>query len=138
MVAEAYALTMTEKQLQDAITDLATTFGWKWYHTHDSRRSNPGYPDLHLWHVKSGSFLFIEVKSSSGKVSSEQEIVLSELEDVYGPEHVDVWWPQDYNSGKIEKALRRPASPHILKARGLPVGARGSSSFQPSGAKGLT
>ena len=38
----------TEKQWQATVTQLAQTLGWMVYHTHDSRRSEPGFPDLVL------------------------------------------------------------------------------------------
>jgi len=106
MAPEDLVRSMSERILQNAVMELATFLGWRYYHTYDARRSNPGYPDLHLWHPKTGRFLFIELKSSNGAVSKEQNEVLGELADVYGPDHVDVWWPKDYFSGKIEKTLR--------------------------------
>ena len=53
---------MNEAQFQQQVTDLATMHGWKWYHTHDSRKSRKGWPDLFLvrgfdslaWEVKVG------------------------------------------------------------------------------------
>ena len=37
---------MTEKQFQSHIVQYAKMRGWLVYHTHDSRRSEPGFPDL--------------------------------------------------------------------------------------------
>lgn len=37
---------MTEGELQQAIIDLARVLGLLIYHPYDSRRSEPGYPDL--------------------------------------------------------------------------------------------
>lgn len=39
---------ITEKQFQQHIIHLATLHGYLTYHTHNSRRSNPGFPDLTL------------------------------------------------------------------------------------------
>ena len=37
---------MTETELQDLVLKAAEWQGWLVYHTHDSRRSSPGFPDL--------------------------------------------------------------------------------------------
>ena len=61
---------MTEKQLQQAITDAAQLLGWLVYHTHDSRHSAKGFPDLVM--VRGGRLLFVELKAEKGKLSPEQ------------------------------------------------------------------
>jgi hypothetical protein len=64
--------------------------GWMGYHTHDSRRSEAGFPDLVLVreHV-----LFAELKSATGKLTSAQATWLSLLTHA-GLEAV-VWRPAD-------------------------------------------
>jgi len=62
---EMLARQMTEKQLQDAITDKATLLKWLWFHVADSRGSKPGFPDLCL--VRGDRLIFIECKSRKGK-----------------------------------------------------------------------
>lgn len=37
-----------EKHVQETIVELAQVFGWRVYHTFDSRRSTGGFPDLVL------------------------------------------------------------------------------------------
>ena len=62
---------MTEEgKFQAAIIELATVCGWLAYHTHDSRRSTPGFPDLVL--VRGGVLLFRELKTDTGKTSKAQ------------------------------------------------------------------
>jgi hypothetical protein len=51
---------MTEKQLQGAVVELAKRLGYLVYHTFDSRRSNPGWPDLVL--CKPPRLIFAELK----------------------------------------------------------------------------
>jgi hypothetical protein len=69
--APAYLDQCTEKQFQDLIIEAAVANGWLVYHTHDSRRSQPGFPDLVL--AKPGrSLCFLEVKTAKGRVSAEQ------------------------------------------------------------------
>jgi hypothetical protein len=69
---------MTEKVFQQAIIDLAHACRWKTYHTHDSRRSAPGFPDLVL--VKPGRHcLFWEVKTERGQVSVAQQAWIDDL-----------------------------------------------------------
>ena len=69
---------MTERDFQQWITDFATLNGWLVYHTHDSRRSNPGFPDLVL--VRDGALMFLECKTMKGKVTPAQQMWLTHLE----------------------------------------------------------
>ena len=68
---------MTEKQFQSHIVHFAKTRGWLVYHTHDSRRSEPGFPDLVL--VR-GRVLFRELKTDKGKISPAQKEWAASLE----------------------------------------------------------
>ncbi len=60
---------MTEAQFQQQIIDTARLLKWAVYHTYDSRRSQPGFPDLCLVRDR---IVFLEVKTETGKVSPEQ------------------------------------------------------------------
>lgn len=66
------ARTMTEAQFQSAIITLAIRLGWMHYHTHDSRRSVPGFPDLVLVHPLKRRTIFRELKTMKGRVSAAQ------------------------------------------------------------------
>jgi len=92
---------MSERQLQSAVVELAGWLGWMTYHTHDSRRSNPGFPDLVL--VKGNTLLFVELKSAKGRLTPEQTEWLRALGFVAS---VATWRPCDWTSGEIERALR--------------------------------
>lgn len=61
---------MSEKVWQRRIEQIAKGNGWTSYHTYDSRKSNPGYPDLHL--VRGGEELYIECKTETGELSAKQ------------------------------------------------------------------
>lgn len=98
------ARAMSEKQLQDLVVALARQLGWLVYHTYDSRRSEPGYPDLHLVHSSSRRSLFRELKSESGIVSTPQRNWIAALQSC-GCD-VGVWRPADWMAGTIEKELR--------------------------------
>lgn len=109
---------MREDALQGAIEELARRLGWLVYHTHDSRRSAAGFPDLVM--VRRGRLIFAELKSMRGKVSAAQYIWLEELRaaTVYnarlalgpdggalvGPE-VFVWRPADWLDDSILEVL---------------------------------
>ncbi len=70
MKASELTLRLTETELQQKITDRAELLGWLVYHTYDSRRSAPGFPDLVL--ARKGRVLFVEVKSEKGRLSRAQ------------------------------------------------------------------
>ena len=92
---------MTEKELQANVVKLAKLRGWLCYHTYDSRRSEPGFPDLVL--VKGISVLFIELKSQKGRLSDAQARWLIELEGAR--QWVGVWRPSHWKDGTIERTL---------------------------------
>lgn len=94
---------MSENALQDQIEALAFDLGWKTYHTHDSRRSNPGWPDLALVHPKRGRFMVRELKKHTGRVSKEQREWLDALTGA----GVDagVWRPMDMIDKTVEREL---------------------------------
>lgn len=67
----ALAEQVTEKQLQDTVIRMAKLLDWLVYHTFDSRRSEPGFPDLCLVHPEHGT-VFIELKREKGRLSPHQ------------------------------------------------------------------
>ena len=95
------ATLVTERQFQAAIIDLARWTGWRWYHTHDSRRSVAGFPDLTL--VRDTRLMFAELKAERGKVSGDQQAWIDALRAAGAD--VRVWRPGDWN--EIEQTLRR-------------------------------
>lgn len=95
---------VTEDELMDYVTTLLTLHHWLWYHTHDSRRSNPGFPDIVA--VKNGFVLFIELKRETGKVSESQQRWLDALGEADAWDHHEavVWRPSDMRA--IAERLR--------------------------------
>lgn len=72
---------MTEKQFQRMIVDLAAYLGYMHYHTHDSRRSVAGFPDLVLIRPacagRPARLLIVELKVGSNKPTPAQRLWLS-------------------------------------------------------------
>ena len=66
----------SERQFQDRITQYADLRGWAWYHTHDSRRSPSGFPDLILARrlptEDTGRAIAAELKSMKGRITPSQ------------------------------------------------------------------
>lgn len=81
----------SERDFQRWVLELAATARWESYHTHDSRRSRAGWPDLALW--RPGEFLLAELKTETGAVSAEQQRTLLSLRKA-GVE-VHLWRPLD-------------------------------------------
>lgn len=102
----------TEAQFERAVVELAQLCGWLDYHTRDSRRSNPGFPDLVL--VKGYTLIFAELKTEKGRVSEAQQRWLDALRQLAEPVvgemtghsiHVCLWRPSDWD--EIRAALAR-------------------------------
>lgn len=85
-------LVITEKQLQELVRELAGYLRLLCYHTHDSRRSEPGFPDLVI--VGPNGVLFRELKSARGVLTTDQEQWLSALGAAC--QNADVWRPGDW------------------------------------------
>lgn len=81
---------------------------WLVYHTFDSRRSQPGYPDLTLVRASDGRLIHVELKRERGTFRPEQVIWLGELREVARERGTEVytWRPSDWLSGEIERVLR--------------------------------
>lgn len=66
-------LTIAEAPFQRLVTDAAEIFGWLWYHSADSRRDNPGFPDLTMVRVVPPYALILaELKTERGRLRAEQ------------------------------------------------------------------
>ena len=92
---------VSEKELDGIVRDLCSYLGVKRYHTADSRRSEPGFPDLVLWRER---LIFRELKSELGRSSLPQLYVGRSL--VAAGQDWAVWRPSDWRSGRIEEELR--------------------------------
>src|SRR5437879_6321024 len=67
--------------MQSAIGE-ARLRGWLVYHTHDSRRSEAGFPDIVAVHPRSRRLLFLECKSERGRTTDAQAAWLEALDAV--------------------------------------------------------
>jgi len=87
---------MSEAEWQAQVLDAAVRFGWRAYHTHDSRRSAAGFPDLVLVHPRAG-IIFAELKTDKGRVAAPQAEWLDALQAAAGqhPTRVVLWRPHD-------------------------------------------
>jgi hypothetical protein len=82
-----------EKDFMAAVIALAKSCGWRYYHTHDSRLSAAGFPDLVL--VRGGVLVFAELKAATGKPTPDQHAWLDALAAVPGV-HTHLWRPADW------------------------------------------
>lgn len=62
--ARYFAEAQTEREFMAAVIAYAKARGWLVYHTHDSRRSAEGFPDLCM--VRAGRLVFAELKREKG------------------------------------------------------------------------
>ena len=76
---DAVSGVVTEAQWQQTVLDAAQLMGWWSYHTHDSRRSTPGFPDLVL--IRPPRVMFIELKRETGRLTTAQKDVQALLAD---------------------------------------------------------
>ncbi len=80
---------MTERELLDAVREACRWSALLVYHTHDSRRSEPGFPDLVV--VGPHGVIFRELKAFSGRLTADQRRWLDRLTEAGAD--ADVWRP---------------------------------------------
>ena len=103
LTRESVNAMVAERDFQQSVIDLARVYGFALvYHTFDSRRSVPGFPDLVL--VGHGRCLFAELKTERGRLSAAQKGWLAALEECAGIENY-VWRPSDWD--EIHAVLSR-------------------------------
>jgi hypothetical protein len=115
--AQGVTVRQSEKDFMQAVVDFAKVNQWHVYHTHDSRRSERGFPDLVC--VRRGVIVFAELKVGRNRLSAAQMEWISALqeltEDVICIDERDrwcepniqvrVWRPEDWE--EIESMLQR-------------------------------
>lgn len=98
-------LAMYEKPFQTRVIQLAKFHGFELvYHTHNSQRSVPGFPDLVMVSTRSKRVLYRELKRTVGKVTGDQQSWLDAL--AVAGQDAGVWRPADLLNGRIVSELR--------------------------------
>jgi hypothetical protein len=98
------SMTMSERELQSAVIDLARRCGFLYMHITDSRKSAAvGFPDLVLVHKTTGRAIYAELKSAKGRLRPEQHEWINAL--CRGAHEAVIWRPEDWQSGAIQAAL---------------------------------
>lgn len=86
---------VTEKVFMAAVVRLAREHGWYAYHTHDARKSVPGYPDLTLVHPDRAVAIFAECKVDGAQLTLQQVAWLKALATVRETTAL-LWRPEDW------------------------------------------
>jgi hypothetical protein len=93
----ALAAVMSEDDLDARVRKMAADLGLLRYHTHDSRRSASGWPDLVL--VGPRGVLYRELKREGKKPTPAQQVWLDALQAAGA--NATTWRPSDLLSGRI-------------------------------------
>jgi len=83
---------MTERDWMAKVIETAQWYHWRLYHTHDSRRSEAGFPDLVLVRDR---IVFAELKSERGRLTFDQRKWLDALAAAGAETYV--WRPTDWD-----------------------------------------
>lgn len=90
---------LSEKQFQSQVVEFARLHGWLVYHTYDSRRSTPGFPDLVM--IRDIVLLVAELKVGTNTPTAEQHRWLSAYSRAGALAYV--WRPENWSD--IESIL---------------------------------
>lgn len=101
----------SEAQFQEAVVEYLKLNGWLVYHTHDSRHSAEGFPDITA--VRDRELVFAELKKRGGRPTEAQQRWLRRLAEVGHLEHAMnvepvrayLWTPDDWP--EIEAVMHR-------------------------------
>ena len=94
---------MPEIDFMAQIIECAEACGWWVFHVHDSRRSNPGWPDLVL--LRGVVMILLEIKAKKGRRRPEQIAVIARLKQV---KYVFADFAEPSNWPEIEAVLKSP------------------------------
>ena len=103
MTPDQWRDTQSEAMLQAVVITMAERLGFLTYSIPDSRRTNPGYPDVHI--VGHGVSVYVECKTAKGRVRREQKTWLAELQRAGIP--AMILRPKDVD--RLEAMLTRAA-----------------------------
>lgn len=92
---------ITEATLQKLVENYCVDKGLLYYHTHDSRRSVAGYPDLTI--IGANGIMLVELKSETGRLSRSQRCWVDAAIATKTP--VRVWNPRQWRDGTISAEL---------------------------------
>jgi hypothetical protein len=101
---------MTEAQFLQQVRDLALLTGWTVYHTHDSRRSDAGFPDIVAVNPRQARTIFAELKTQTGRLSDAQKAWLASLAEA--GQETALWRPADLDDIKQILLGRRIPTHH--------------------------
>ncbi len=90
---------MTEAELLSTVRDACRWSGLLCYHPFDSRRSEPGYPDVTV--CGPSGVLWRELKSSKGRLTAEQRQWLDRL--TAAGADAAVWRPADWPARVLDE-----------------------------------
>src|SRR3546814_12221779 len=93
---------MPERDLLEQVRHAARTLGLRIYHTHDSRRSEPGFPDLVI--VGGHGALWRELKTQRGRLTPDQQDWLDSIH--IAGQAAAVWRPADLLAGPDADQMR--------------------------------
>ena len=113
--ASEYVNYATEAEFQSWVVKCGERHGWTIWHDNDSRRNDPGFPDLVCAHPKLG-LMFMELKTATGRVRKEQQAWIDLLDNA--GVWVLVWRPA--NQDVIEEVFRDGLGPHAPAGAFLP------------------
>jgi|SRR5215472_17895169 len=102
---------MSEAELQERVRGMCAQLGLYHYHPHDSRRSEPGWPDSTI--IGPNGVMFRELKNATRQLTSAQRAVGYRLQAL--SQDWAVWRPADLLSGRVAAELAALAGKKLAR-----------------------
>ena len=105
----------SEAAFQSKVLQCVRECGWRYYHTHNSRRSPGGFPDLVIIDRYGLERMIIaELKSSTGKLKDTQKLWIKELKASPDDLRVFVWRPSHWAAIRnlLHRDMASEVAPH--------------------------
>ena len=101
---------MTHEQLDERVKNMCELLDLLHYHTHDSRKSQPGFPD---WYIAGKSIYHIENKAGDDTLTAKQRKWCFALLD--RQPHVYCWVVRANTIDLLDDVLMTDSKPHLVK-----------------------
>lgn len=111
-VLDEYQQSMTHEQLDERVRQMCELLNLLHYHTYDSRKSQPGFPD---WYIAGEAIYHVENKAGNDTLTADQRKWCFALVD--RQPHVHCWVVRANTIDLLDDVLQTDSKPHLIRRK---------------------